>query len=439
VKISLQNRNESSVSCDVLILLLSEGKGVRPYKDIDTSVGGFLSRVVASSEFEGKQNQVALLHTQKMIRPRRILLVGIGKAINREKLRQAGGTASRFLNSKGIRDVAISTKGMAKTKLMPTDFLEGFLLANYRFTRYKEEKNKKGFRNITILSSENLKRQIKQSETIASAALFARDLVNTPANDMTPSSLVRAARSLKKVSIKVIEKKEAEKLGMGAFLSVAKGSTEPPKFIVISYRKKNIRPIVLIGKSITFDSGGISLKPSQGMEKMKYDMAGGAAVLGVLKACSEMNLPLHVIGILPATENLPGGSASKPGDVVTAMEGKTIEIMIALGGEAIAMMGNNESLMEAVQRASEDTRERAWKMPLFEEYGEHIKSDIADLKNSAGRGGALVTAGYFLKEFAGDTPWVHLDIAGIAWTEKDRPYIPQGATGPVREWPNGAR
>jgi leucyl aminopeptidase len=465
VKISLQNRNESSIPCDVLILLLTEGKGVRPYKDIDTSVDGLLSRVVSSREFEGKQNQVALLHTQKMIRPRRILLVGLGKVITREILRQAGGTASGFLNSKGIRDIAISTKVMSKTKLMPTDFLEGFLLANYRFTRYKKEKNKKGFREITMLSGESLKKQIKQSGIIASAALFARDLVNTPANDMTPSSLVRAARSLKKVSVKVIEKREAEKLGMGAFLSVAKGSAEPAKFIVISYRKKNIRPIVLIGKSITFDSGGISLKPSQGMEKMKYDMAGGAAVLGVLKACSELNLPLHVIGILPATENLPGGSASKPGDVVTAMEGKTVEIIstdaegrmaladaigyakrfkpsaiidiatltgacvIALGGEAIAMMGNDESLMKTVQRASEDTNERVWKMPLFEEYGEHIKSDIADLKNSAGRGGALVTAGYFLKEFAGDTPWVHLDIAGIAWTEKDRPYIPQGATG----------
>ncbi|UCF86684.1 MAG: leucyl aminopeptidase [Nitrospiraceae bacterium] len=465
MNISLQNKTESSVSCDVLILLLTEGKGVRPYKDINTSVGGLLSRVVASREFEGRQNQVALLHTQKMIRPQRILLVGIGKAINREKLRQAGGSASRFLSSKGIRDVAISTRVMEKTKHMPTDFLEGFLLANYRFTRYKKEKNNWGFRNITILSEENLKRQIKQSETVASATLFARDLVNTPANDMTPSSLVRAARSLKKVSIKVFEKKEAEKLGMEAFLSVAKGSTEPPKFIVISYGKKNIRPVVLIGKSITFDSGGISLKPSQGMEKMKYDMAGGAAVLGVLKACSEMNLPLHVIGILPATENLPGGSASKPGDVVTAMEGKTIEIIstdaegrmaladaigyakklkpsaiidiatltgacvIALGGEAVAMMGNDEALMKTLHKASEDTNERVWKMPLFEEYGEYIKSDIADLKNSAGKGGALVTAGYFLKEFAGDTPWVHLDIAGIAWTEKDRPYIPQGATG----------
>jgi leucyl aminopeptidase len=310
VKISLQNRNESSISCDVLILPLTEGKGIRPYKDIDTLVDGLITRVVSSREFEGKNNQVALLHTQKKIRPRRILLVGLGKVITREILRQAGGTASMFLNSKGIKDVAISTKVMSKRKIMPTDFLEGFLLANYSFTRYKKEKNKKGFRDITILSGENLKKQIKQSGIIASAALFARDLVNTPANDMTPSSLVRAARSLKKVSVKVIEKKEAEKLGMGAFLSVAKGSAEPAKFIVISYRKKNIRPVVLIGKSITFDSGGISLKPSQGMEKMKYDMAGGAAVIGVLKACSELNLPLHVIGILPATENLPGGSAS---------------------------------------------------------------------------------------------------------------------------------
>jgi leucyl aminopeptidase len=282
---------------------------------------------------------------------------------------------------------------------------------------------------------------------------------------MTPSALVRAARSLKKVSVKVIEKSQAEKLGMGAYLSVAKGSNEPPKFIVITYKGKNIPPVALVGKSITFDSGGISLKPGEGMEKMKYDMAGGAAVLGTIKAASEMNMPVHIVGILPAAENLPGGSASKPGDVVKTIGGKTIEIIstdaegrlaladaieyakrfkpsaiidiatltgacsITFGGEAIAMMGNNGPIMEKMKKASLETYEKVWQMPLFDEYKDYIKSDIADLKNSGGRSGSLSSSAYFLKEFAGDTPWVHLDIAGTAWTDKDRPYIPKGATG----------
>nr|MDA8087731.1 leucyl aminopeptidase [Nitrospiraceae bacterium] len=272
--------------------------------------------------------------------------------------------------------------------------------------------------------------------------------------------------------VKVIEKKEAEKLGMGAFLSVARGSHEPPKFIVLTYEnakatktKTKTSPVALVGKSITFDSGGISIKPSDGMEKMKYDMAGGAAVLGAIKAASELDMPVNVLGILPAAENLPGGSASKPGDIVRTITGKTVEIIntdaegrlaladaigyaaksnpkaiidvatltgacsIALGNEAIAMMGNNEELIGAIKEASEDTNERVWRMPLYDEYKEYIESDVADLKNSGGRSGSLVTAGYFLKEFAGDTPWVHLDIASTAWADKDKPYIHKGATG----------
>jgi len=339
------------------------------------------------------------------------------------------------------------------------------MLSNYRFEKYKKEENKSQLKTFTILSGKKLDKHIKWTETVSGAANLARDLVNTPSNDMTPAALVKAARSLKDVSIKVIERREAERLGMGGYLSVAKGSAEPPKFIVITYKRKNCAPLALIGKAITFDSGGLSLKPSQGMEKMKYDMAGGAAVIGVMKAVSELNLLLHIIAVLPATENLPGGSASKPGDVVRTIEGKTIEIIstdaegrlvladaigfvkkhkpsaiidiatltgacsIALGNEAMAMMGNNDALMKKMKKASEETAEKVWQMPLFDEYKDYIKSDIADLKNSAGRSGSLVSSGYFLKEFSGNVPWVHLDIAGTAWTDKDRPYIPQGATG----------
>jgi leucyl aminopeptidase len=284
---------------------------------------------------------------------------------------------------------------------------------------------------------------------------------------MTPADLAKISLSLrrKNLSVRILDGKDAAKLGMNSYLSVARGSKEPPKFIILDYKGSGKKPLVLIGKSITFDSGGLSLKHADSMEKMKYDMAGGAAVLGVFKAVSELQMPVHLVGLLAATENLPGGSATKPGDVVRSFEGKTIEIVntdaegrmtlvdaigyakkfrpyaiidiatltgacsIALGDGAMAMMGNEVQLMDKIRRAGDITYERVWRMPLFEEYKEYLKSDIADLKNTGGRTGSLVSSAYFLKEFAGNTPWAHLDIAGTAWSEKDKPYIPKGAVG----------
>jgi leucyl aminopeptidase len=285
---------------------------------------------------------------------------------------------------------------------------------------------------------------------------------------MTPAALARTARSLAggRLSVKVLTEREISREGMHAYLSVSAGSQQPPRFIVMEYKGARKRPVVLIGKSITFDSGGISIKPAEGMEKMKYDMAGGAAVLGVMKALASRRMAAHVVGILPAAENLPGGGASRPGDVVKTMNGRTIEIVstdaegrmtladaiayaiqyyrpeviidiatltgacaIAFGNEAIAMMGNSEDVMARLKRASEDTYERVWQMPLYDEYKEYLKSETADMKNSGGRKGSLCASGYFLKDFAGRTPWVHLDIAGMAWLDKERPYSPKGATG----------
>ncbi|MBI5408553.1 MAG: leucyl aminopeptidase [Nitrospirae bacterium] len=467
MKIIIRDINETAAACDALVLPFPEGEKSVPYKDINRALNNATDRIMSSKEFTGKLNEVCLIHTQGKIKPDRILLVGLGEReeITRDKLRRAGGRAASYLSGLNMKNVALSTRTILSLRLSPVDFVEGGLLADYRFTQYKKEEDRRGLEKLTILSDQDLHKQIRRLEAAVSAVHFARNLVNTPSNDMTPSALVKAARSLRKVSVKVIDRRQAERLGLGAYLSVAKGSAEPPKFIVITYKGKNVKPIALIGKAITFDSGGISLKPSEGMEKMKYDMAGGAAVLGVLKAVSEMKMPLHIIGILPAAENLPGGSAFKPGDVVKTLEGKTVEITstdaegrltvadaigyakrlnpsaiidiatltgacsIALGNEAIAMMGNDGSLMEKMKKASEEASERVWHMPLFEEYLDYIKSDIADLKNSSGRTGSLVAAGYFLKEFAGDTPWLHLDIAGTAWLDKDRPYSPKGATG----------
>jgi leucyl aminopeptidase len=345
------------------------------------------------------------------------------------------------------------------------------MLGLYDFNKYKAEKQSinRELESITILAkvTEGLKSEIKWTETVTSSVFFARDLINTPANDMTPSHLARAALSLRKrsLSVRILEKQDAKRLGMGAYLSVVKGSVEAPKFVVLRYRGTRGAPLVLIGKAITFDSGGISLKPAEAMEKMKYDMAGGAVVLGVMKAAAEAKLPINLIGILPATENLPSGSASKPGDVVTSIDKKTIEIvntdaegrlvladamgyakrfkpraiidiatltgacLITFGNEAIALMGNDRNLIENMKKSGENTYERVWEMPLFEEYREYLKSDIADIRNIGSRNGSLVTSAYFLYEFAGQVPWIHLDIAGTAWVEKERPYMPKGATG----------
>ncbi len=467
--LKIRNVREKDCVCEALILPLTEGPSGS--NEIPVPSLSKLIKKISSRQFRGKKNELFFVPAPGDIKPEGVLLVGLGKGaeVSAETLRQAGGKAASYLRDLGIRDIALSTSLISGLDLSPALFVEGALLGLYTYARYRAEKEKKEIRKITVLAgpSGKLSSEIDWAGTIASSVRFARDLINTPSNDMTPAHLAAAARSLgrRNVRVKILERKDAQRLGMGSYLSVAKGSHEPPKFIILEYKGSAQAPVVLVGKSITFDSGGLSLKPADGMEKMKYDMAGGAAVLGVLKAASEAGLPANVIGILPAAENLPGGSATKPGDVVRAIDGTTIEITntdaegrmvvadgigyarrlkpraiidiatltgacsIALGGEVIAMMGNNRALMEDMKKSGDSVYERVWEMPLFEEYREYLKSDIADIKNAAGRTGSLVASASFLSRFAGDVPWVHLDIAGTAWAEKDKPYNPRGATG----------
>ncbi len=475
MNITVRNLPEDKIKTDILVIPLLEDGFPKVYDNLDLLSGGLIKRVINSGEFRGKLGSNTLIHVAN-VNADRILLTGLGKKddITAEKIRQSGGKSFSFIKSAGFENIAISLKelnslstAITSNESPSTYFLEGGLLTLYKFERYKKPEDTKEIKNITILGNEKTI-PLKRLETIVDATSFARNLINTPSNDMTPSNLAAIASSLsgKKVKVKIIEKEEAQKEGMNAYLAVAKGSAEPSKFIIVNYKGGKGAPYILIGKSITFDSGGISLKPAEGMEKMKYDMAGGGATLAIIKAASQLELPLNIIGILPATENLPGGSASKPGDVVTTITGKTVEIVntdaegrlaiadaigyaikyfkpkgiidiatltgackITFGNEAVAMMGNSPELMERLKKASDETYERVWEMPLYEEYKDYIKSDIAHIKNSAGKDGALLTAGYFLKEFAGDTPWVHLDIAGTAWNDKDKPYLSKGATG----------
>lgn len=464
---------EHLIKTEALILPLFEDSSLEIYSQIDELIGGFIKKIIEQKEFLGKQNQVTLLHT-KNIGTDRILLIGLGKSfeVTSEKIRQAGGKSLSYLRDLGVKDIAISTILFDNLENLNADqppiyyFLEGGFLGLYRFERYRKSEDQKMIENITVLSDKEI--DLKWLDENIKSVNLVKDLVNTPSNDLTPSALSNIAIDLsgEKISVKVLEREDIEKEGMGAYFSVLKGSSEPPKFIVIDYKGGKGDYIALIGKSITFDSGGISLKPSEGMEKMKYDMAGGAVVIGVIRAASSLNMPLNIVGILPAAENLPSGNASKPGDIVKAMNGKTIEIVntdaegrlciadaigyalkyyrprciidiatltgacsIALGNEAIALMGNDKSIIEKMKRASEETYERVWEMPLYEEYKDYLKSDVADIKNSGGKNGSLVTAGYFLKEFVGDTPWLHLDIASTAWNDKNKTYITKGATG----------
>jgi leucyl aminopeptidase len=469
MNVAIKDIKEKECACDALIIPFSEGEALLS-KNLDQATLRLIKRVF-SKEFRGKLSEVLLIPAPEGIEPQRILLVGLGKKadLSTEKARQAGGKAAVYLREMGIKKIALSADALSHFGISPADFLEGFLLALYTFKKYTGEGDTGKIDSFVVLSRENrkLRDDMMRAKSTASAVEFARDLINTPANDMTPTDLAHAALSLKQrnLSVNVLEKTDVRKLGMGAYLSVAHGSDEAPKLIILHYRGAVGPPLVLIGKSITFDSGGLSLKPADGMEKMKYDMAGGAAVLGIFKAVTELKPAVHLIGILPATENVIGGCASKPGDVVKAINGKTIEIIstdaegrmtladalgyaqrfkpkaivdiatltgacsIALGNQAIAIMGNNRELIDKMIKSGHNTYERVWEMPLFEEYKDCLKSDIADLKNTGGKSGSLVSSASFLAEFAGDAPWVHLDIAGTAWLEKEKPYAPKGASG----------
>lgn len=480
MNISIKDFTEEFVRTAALILPLFEGAYPDSCIKLDRLIGKHIKSAFDSGEFIGKHNQTTILHVQG-INADRILMLGLGKKENltAEKIRQCGGKAACILKEIGAADSALSTsafkaieQGFDAEQPPAFYFIEGVMLASYCFDRYRKNSDsglkKKTFLKALILLDSKGSMPADYLRAAASAVAFAKDLVNTPSNDMTPAVLAQTAKALsgKKLKARILERKDAAKEGMGAYLAVAKGSDEPPKFIVLEYSGGKGAPVALIGKSITFDSGGISLKPADGMEKMKYDMAGGAAVLGVMKAVAELGLKLNIIALLPATENLPGGSATRPGDIVSTVSGKTVEIAntdaegrlvlidaigyakkhfkpkavidiatltgacsVALGNEAIAMMGNDKELMGRLKKAAAETYERVWQMPLYEEYKDYLKSDTADIKNVGGRNGSLVTAAYFIKEFVGDTPWVHLDIAGTAYIDKDKAYTAKGATG----------
>lgn len=453
-------------------------KGV---KLINKRLSNKIEKIIKDGEFKGKANQISLLHTIGEIPAKRIILVGLGKKkeFSIDKVRQAIGCVSKYLRRIGVKRITTPLHGGGLSGISVSDsaqaIVEGSILGLYQFNKYRTQNldELREVKELIIVDDHNLdkiKKGAKRGEIIAAATNFARDLVNHPSNYVTPTRMADAARDIARecnLRCKILERSDMERLGMGGLLGVAKGSQEPPKFIILEYQgaKKNTNPIVLVGKSITFDSGGISLKPSEKMEQMKDDMSGGASVLGCMQAAARLEIPLNIVGLLPTTENMPSGSAIKPGDVLKTMSGKTIEVIstdaegrmiladaltyagrykpaavidlatltgacvIALGNFATGLMGNNNKLTDKIRKAGDLSGERVWELPLWEEYNEQIKSDIADLKNVGGRAAGTITAGAFLSKFVENYPWVHLDIAGTSWNESDRQYIPKGGTG----------
>ncbi|OGW16935.1 MAG: leucyl aminopeptidase [Nitrospirae bacterium GWC2_57_13] len=464
-----------------LVLPIFEDEKLSPALErVDRALGGTIQRLLKRGDFVARIGSVSMLHPDGKIAAERLLLAGLGprKEFTLNRLRHMAGTAAAHLRAAGAQDIVLFHDGLDLDGVEAGQALaEGSALGLYRFLKYKSKGNNnhaKEVKQITLLtevaaSVRALQKGVRTGEIIAAASCSVRDMVNHPSADMTPTVMASRARELAKkhrMKVQVLERAQIRKLGMGALLGVASGSAQPPKFIILEYRRGGKKPfVVLVGKTITFDSGGISLKPPENMDRMKDDMAGGAAVLGALQAAAELKLPLNIVGLLPATENMPGGSALKPGDILTTLSGQTIEIIntdaegrlilsdaltyacrykpavivdiatltgacgVALGNEAIGMLGNDDTYKQMLREAGERTGERVWELPLWKEYCDYIKSDIADMKNASGRAGGVITAACLLSKFVQKYPWVHLDIAAVALTDKDRPYTPRGATG----------
>ena len=444
----------------------------------DSAVQSVAADLLASGELTGRPFEANLLHKPAGLKAKRLLLIGGGaaKKFTSYDLRRIAGTAVRTLKSRGIRSFAFIAPPSIPAEEAVRAIVEGALVGNFDPDYYRSDRKDQKIDALTIVAGGNadhsaLEKAAQEALIIGESQNFTRDLVNEPSNRMTPTILAdRAKKMCQEVGLKceVYGADKIKELKMGAFWSVAQGSDEPPALIVMTYEPSGApaKPVLgLVGKGITFDTGGISIKPADGMEKMKYDMAGGATMIGAMRAIALLKPKVKVIGIVCATENMPSGKAQKPGDVQIAMSGKSIEIIntdaegrlvladglfyarqlgcthlvdaatltgavvVALGYANVGAFSNDDAIYERLLKANAEAGEKMWRLPLDDEYKENIKSTIADMVNSGGRWGGAINAAMFLQEFAEDTPWIHLDIAGTAWMEDQKPWIAKGPTG----------
>jgi leucyl aminopeptidase len=455
-------------------------------KDLDAAAGGLIKSVLESEELKGKEGETVYLHLpsgSEGLKATRLLLVGVGERTDygRAQVSQFAGLAARALRSRNVKNVGLFPRpeGVGASLAARTS-VEGALVGLFEPDKYRTiEKEERTIERLVVVvdgaDEAELRDGAEHGRVIGESVNFTRDLANEPGAYMTPTIMAERAQDIANqfgLEIDVLDQARMEQEGMGALLCVARGSDQPPKMMVLKYMpegKSSIEDgeeyLALVGKGITFDTGGISIKPSENMELMKYDMTGGATVLGVMRAIAQLKPPIPVLGVVPATENMPSGKATKPGDVVRAMSGKTIEVIntdaegrliladavsyakklgatrvidmatltgavsVALGDVNTGILGTDQSLIDEVIESGREVGEKFWQLPLDKEYTKQIKSDIADIKNVGGRKAGTITAAAFIKEFADGISWAHLDIAGTAWGDEAKPFRAKGPTG----------
>jgi leucyl aminopeptidase len=478
--------NRLSTPALVLGYCSGEAVGEGALAAADTALGGAIGQMVASEEIKGKTGELTLIHTLGRLPAQRLVVLGLGQpgGLTPDRLRGLAAEVCRFLRQKGVLSFCLPAPGIGQggitAEIAAQTIAEGAILGAYTFRSYITKKaDFDDMRELNIIAPGEdvlaaMSAACDRGRILAEATNLARDMANEPANVMTPARMAARAQDLARecgLELLVLEKEQMQELGMGGLLGVAQGSQQPPRFISLFYAGREGREIdlALVGKAITFDSGGISIKPSEKMEEMKGDMAGGAAVMAAMGAIAKLAPRLNVAAYIPATENLPSGTALKPGDILRLLNGKTVEVIstdaegrlvlgdalsyavrqgarrivdvatltgsckVALGNICSGLFSNNQLLADMVLAAGAAAGELLWQLPMYEEYKELNRSDVADIKNTGGRYAGSIAAAHFLAEFAGEGPWVHLDIAGTDLADKDRGYIVKGATGvPVR-------
>ena len=466
--IKVEGKPIAEVDADALIVVGFEG----------ANPGGLTTalskELYDAGEFSGKSLEIAILHRPAGLNAKRLVLAGGGKSgdFNPAELRKLSGAMLRALKSKGVRNIVMMLDEPFRSDDFAAAAVEGALLGDLEANRYKTDpkKNEKQVTSFSVMGGSQA--AVDRGRILADAQNFSRSLANEPANVLTPTRLAESARELAAaygLECEILDQDRMRQLGMGALLGVAQGSAEPPALIVLHYKPaatpSSKDHLGLIGKGVTFDTGGISIKPAEGMEHMRFDMSGGAATLGAMRAIAQLKPKIPVTGVIPAVENMPGSRAQRPGDIVTSLNGKTVEVLntdaegrlilidaltyaqrlgcthlvdaatltgsivVALGHVNIGAFTNNQAFLDKLMAAAKAEGEKMWQMPIDEEYKEALKSDFADLHNIGGRPGGSVTAAMFLKDFVNDLPWVHLDIAGTAWLEESKPYLAKGASG----------
>jgi len=481
MQVHVSNDAPTSVVTGALVVPVFAGGAVDGVAaEVDTILGGAIADILAGGEISGKANETSLVHA-KDAPFKRVLVVGLGDrdAFNAAGLAKYAGTAVRYLGKRGIASIAIALPAGTDAAKAGSFVAEGAIAGTIDTTIYRTEPDKPVVTDsVTILAGSYdraaLDTGAQRGSVIGQAVNAARRMALTPANDMTPTHLAARAKELGKdagLDVDVLDEKRMEELGMGSLLGVSRGSDEPATLSVITYKgdPSSTETLALVGKGLTFDSGGISIKPAENMHEMKYDMSGGAGVIAAMWAIGKLRPKLNVIGLVPSSENLPGHKAMKPGDILKAMNGKTIEVIntdaegrliladalcyarklgatkivdaatltgacvVALGHAASAAISNDDAFVERFLTVVTGCGERYWRLPLYPDYEQQVKSEIADLKNSAGRAAGAETAGAFLKAFVGDTPWIHLDVAGTAYLDTESSFMAKGPTGtPVR-------